>query len=149
LVKNWFNIKIADIDISEPTEIQVNQKIAVKARIDLATLTPNDVQIELYQGNVDADGEIVNGVPVVMDFQGADQQGYSSYTANITYTASGLQGLSLRVLPKHKDLSSPYEPKLILWASDPSAVRIHTLDSQLRGNDDVTSSAIAQHPVTL
>lgn len=149
LVKNWFNIKIAGIDISEPTEIQVNEKIAVKARIDLATLTPNDVQIELYQGNVDADGEIVNGVPVVMDFQGTDQQGYSVYTANITYTASGLQGLSLRVLPKHKYLSSPYEPKLILWASDPSAVRIHTLDSQLRANDDVASSAIAQHPVTL
>jgi len=149
LVEHWFNIKIEDIDISEPAEIQVNRTIAVKARVNLATLTPDDVQIELYQGSVDATGEIVHGIPVVMDFQGEDQQGRSIYTANITYTHSGLQGLSLRVLPKHPYLSSSYEPRLVLWATDPNAVRVHTLDSQSSGDDDVTSSAIAQHPVTL
>jgi starch phosphorylase len=117
LVDRWFNIKIENVDISEPPEIQVNQTIAVKARINLATLTPDDVQVELYQGSINANGEIVNGVPVVMTYQGQDQQGCSIYTTNITYTNSGLQGLSLRVLPKHEHLSSPYEPRLILWAS--------------------------------
>jgi len=58
LVEHWFNIKIDNIDISEPAEIQVNQKIAVKATVNLATLKPSDVQVELYQ--VDA---IVNGTP--------------------------------------------------------------------------------------
>ena len=149
LVEHWFNIKIEDIDISEPAEIQVNRTIAVKARVNLATLTPDDVQIELYQGSVDATGEIVNGIPVVMDFQGEDQQGCSIYTASITYTHSGLQGLSLRVLPKHKYLSSSYEPRLVLWATDPNAVKVHTLDSQSSGDDDVTTSVIAQHPVAL
>jgi starch phosphorylase len=149
LVEHWNYIKIEDIDISEPSEIHVNQNLAVKARLDLTTLTPDDVQVELYQGSVDASGEIVNGVPVVMEFQGEDKQGYSIYTANITYTASGLQGLSLRVLPKHQYLSSNYEPRLILWANDPSAVRVHSLDAQPSGNENVASSAIAQHPVTL
>lgn len=116
LVDHWFNIKIEDIDISESPEIQVNQKVAVKARVKLAPLTPNDVQVELYQGSIDATGEIVNGVPVVMHCQSGDQHGDSVYTADITYTNSGLQGLSLRVLPKHEHLSSPYEPRLILWA---------------------------------
>ncbi len=149
LVEHWNYIKIEDIDISEPSEIHVNQNLAVKARLDLTTLTPDDVQVELYQGSVDASGEIVNGVPVVMEFQGEDKQGYSIYTANITYTASGLQGLSLRVLPKHQYLSSNYEPRLILWANDPSAVRVHSLDAQPSGNENVVSSVIAQHPVTL
>ncbi len=149
LLECWNYIKIEDIDISEPAEILVNQSIAVKARINLATLSPNDVQLELYQGNVDASGEIVNGVSVVMEFQGEDRQGCSIYTADITYNTSGLQGLSLRVLPKHKYLSSPYEPRLVLWATDPSAVRVRTLNSQLSGDDNVASSAIAQHPVTL
>jgi starch phosphorylase len=84
--------------------------------LDLATLTNDDIQVELYQGAIDANGEIINGVPVVMDYQGEDTEGLSIYTANILYTTSGLQGLSLRVLPKHKYLSSPYEPRLILWA---------------------------------
>lgn len=149
LVQHWNYIKIEDIDISEPAEIQVNQNITVKTKIDLATLTPDDVQVELYQGNVDTNGEIIGGVPVVMQWQGKDNFSHSIYTASISYTHSGLQGLSLRVLPKHQNLSSPYEPRLILWANDPSAVRVHTLNGQVSQNDDVASGAIASHPVTL
>ncbi|MEB3338988.1 MAG: alpha-glucan family phosphorylase [Leptolyngbyaceae bacterium] len=130
LFDQWYNIKIVDIDVSLPgqgavavphapevaAEIQVNQTIAVKARINLQGLTPADVQIELYQGAINAAGDIANGVPVVMEFDGKDAQGHSIYTANTLYPTSGLQGLSLRVLPKHEYLSSPYEPGLILWA---------------------------------
>ncbi len=116
LVDQWFNIKIENIDISEPADIQVNQTIAVKARLDLATLNPDDVQVELYQGSINASGEIMDGSPVVMTYQGQDQQECGVYTGNITYGNSGLQGLSLRVLPKNEHLSSPYEPRLILWA---------------------------------
>ncbi|MEH1998812.1 MAG: alpha-glucan family phosphorylase [Nostoc sp.] len=117
LGEHWFNIKIKNIDASAPSDdIEVNQTVAVKAKLDLATLTNNDVQVELYQGAIDANGEIVNAVPVVMDYQGEDAQGLSIYTGNITYTASGLQGLSLRVLPKNQYLANPYEPRLIAWA---------------------------------
>ncbi len=116
LITHWYNIKIKDINVSSGTDIEVNQTISVVAKVDLATLTNNDVQVELYQGTIDANGEIVNGMSVAMDYQGDDQQGLSIYTANITYNTSGLQGLSLRVLPKHKYLSSPYEPRCIIWA---------------------------------
>jgi glycogen phosphorylase len=116
LFERWYDINIQDVDIAAPTELMVNQAVAVKTRINLAGLTPNDVQVELYQGAVNADGQIVNGVPVVMDYQGGDEHNNSIYTAEVVYTASGLQGLSLRVLPKHENLSSPYEPGLVLWA---------------------------------
>ena len=116
LGEHWFNIKIKDIDVSAASEIEVNQTVAVKAKVDLATLINDDVRVELYQGSIDANGEIVNAVPVVMDYQGQDSQGLSVYTADITYTTSGLQGLSLRVLPQNQYLSTPYEPRLIAWA---------------------------------
>jgi glycogen phosphorylase len=116
LGEQWFNIKIKDIDVSAVSEIEVNQTVAVKAKVDLATLKNDDVQVELYQGSIDANGDIVNAVPVVMDYQGQDPENASVYTANITYITSGLQGLSLRVLPRNQYLSSPYEPRLIAWA---------------------------------
>ncbi|MBC1219808.1 alpha-glucan family phosphorylase [Nostoc sp. UCD121] len=116
LGEHWFNIRIKDVDVSAASDIEVNQTVAVKAKVDLATLTNNDVQVELYQGAIDANGEIVNAVTVVMDYQGEDSQQLSIYTGNITYTASGLQGLSLRVLPKNPNLANPYEPRLIAWA---------------------------------
>jgi len=117
LFEQWYNIKIEDIDIAATKDLMVNQTVAVKSRINLAGLTADDVQIELYQGSVNANGQIVNGVPVVMDYQGTDEHNISIYTADISYSASGLQGLSLRVFPKHKHLSSLYEPGLVLWAS--------------------------------
>jgi glycogen phosphorylase len=116
LFERWHDIKIEDIDIAAPADLMVNQSVSVKTRINLAGLTADDVQLELYQGTVNADGQIVNGLPVVMDYQGTDEHNNSIYTGDVTYTASGLQGLSLRVLPKHEYLSSPYEPGLVLWA---------------------------------
>ncbi|MBK1990179.1 alpha-glucan family phosphorylase [Sphaerospermopsis aphanizomenoides BCCUSP55] len=116
LSEHWFNIKIKDIDVSAASEIEVNQTVSVKAKVDLATLINDDVRVELYQGSIDANGEIVNAVPVVMDYQGQDSEGLSIYTADLTYTTSGLQGLSLRVLPQNQYLANPYEPRLIAWA---------------------------------
>jgi len=116
LGEQWFNIKIKDVDVSAASDIEVNQTVSVKATVDLATLSNDDVQVELYQGSIDASGDIVNAVPVVMDYQGQNPDNSSLYTANITYTTSGLQGLSLRVLPRNQYLSSPYEPRLIAWA---------------------------------
>lgn len=117
LFEHWYSIKVEDIDIAASSDLMVNQSVAVKSRINLAGLTADDVQIELYQGSVNANGQIVNGVPVVMDYQGTDEHNVSIYTADISYGASGLQGLSLRVFPKHQNLSSLYEPGLVLWAS--------------------------------
>jgi starch phosphorylase len=116
LFEHWYDIKIEAVDISEPVDVKVNQAIAVKASLHLASLSPNDVQVELYQGTIDADGEIVNGVPVVMEWQESDSQGRSLYTGTIAYSASGLQGLSLRILPRHHNLSNPFALGLILWA---------------------------------
>ncbi|BAZ12902.1 putative glycogen phosphorylase [Calothrix sp. NIES-4071] len=113
---SWFNIKIKDINVSSGTDILVNQTVNVTAKVDLASLKKDDVQVELYQGAIDANGEIVNGEPVVMENKGTDENDLSTYTAEIVYNTSGLQGLSLRVLPKHEYLSSAYEPRLIVWA---------------------------------
>jgi glycogen phosphorylase len=116
LSQNWHNLKIKDINVSSTSDIKVNQTVTVQAKVDLATLTKDDVQVELYQGAIDANGEIINGESVVMENQGIDSQGLSTYAADVVYDTSGLQGLSLRVLPKHQYLSSAYEPRLIVWA---------------------------------
>ncbi|HEY9725620.1 MAG TPA: alpha-glucan family phosphorylase [Chroococcales cyanobacterium] len=116
LFEHWYDIKIEDVDVAAPSELMVNQPVAVKTRINLAGLTSDDIQVELYQGAVNADGQIMDGIPVAMDYQGTDEHNCSIYTADVIYNSSGLQGLSLRVLPKHENLSSPYEPGLVLWA---------------------------------
>ncbi|MBE9177315.1 alpha-glucan family phosphorylase [Oculatella sp. LEGE 06141] len=132
LFEHWYEMKIEGIDISTTTDVKVDQVIAVKARINLGALTPDDIQVELYQGAVNAEGEIADGVPMVMAYQGQDpaHATVALYTVDVAYSSSGLQGLTLRVLPRHDNLIHPFEPGLTLWAdhSTPSTVRDLHLD---------------------
>jgi starch phosphorylase len=116
LFEQWYNIKINSINYFEQEDVKVNQPIEVKANINLAGLQPQDVQVELYIGSVDDQGQIVEGKPIEMSFQSKDEGGNSIYVSEILYYSSGLQGLSLRILPKHEHLSHSHEPGLILWA---------------------------------
>jgi len=116
LTDHWYRIKVADVDVSTASDIQVCQQVGIKARVHLGALTADDVQVILYKGPVTETAEIVQGAPITMDYQGQDERGDSLYTAEIAYTSSGLQGLALQVLPHHDHLSSPYEMDLALWA---------------------------------
>ncbi|MBW4622848.1 MAG: alpha-glucan family phosphorylase [Cyanosarcina radialis HA8281-LM2] len=114
--ERWYNIKIESVEVDAPAEIQVDRTLGVKACIHLAGLTPDDVLVELYQGPVSTDGQITNATTAVMEEVAQDGQNRHIYTADIVYHASGLQGLTLRILPKHENLSNPYELGLIRWA---------------------------------
>ena len=116
MLKHWGHLKIHTVDVSAPEDINVNQSISVKSLISLGDLAPHDVQVELYKGAVDTNGKITNADTAVMTYQGQDSSGNSLYTSEIAYAASGLQGLSLRVIPNNANLSNPYELGLIEWA---------------------------------
>lgn len=118
LFEHWYDMKVDRVDVSSDGNVQVEQEILVTAYVRLGKLTADDVQVELYLGAVDENGEIANGQSVVMDYAGADSENpeTSVYRRAIAYRNSGFQGLSLRILPKHENLSSPYQPGLVLWA---------------------------------
>ena len=128
LFQHWYDIKIQEVHIFEPSQIQVYQPMKVQAHIALDNMNPSDVQVELYQGMVGVDGEIHDGEATPMtyvgQFDGNGKGAYSLYETEIAYDSSGLQGLSLRVMPSHPYLSSAYEPRLVLWAQ-PETVQIH------------------------
>ncbi|ESA36848.1 alpha-glucan phosphorylase [Leptolyngbya sp. Heron Island J] len=123
LSRYWEHIAVHEISLSHDTNLQVNEPLQVTARVQLGELQPTDVSVEFYQGGIDIDGELRGGQAVAMIYRGQDADGSSLYTLNVAYYNSGLQGFSLRVLPNHDYLSSPYMPRLIYWA-DPDRVRI-------------------------
>ncbi len=116
MFQQWAHLKINSVDVSAPEDINVNQPIAVKSLINLGSLEPHDIQVELYKGSIDTNGKITDADTAPMTYQGKDSAGNSLYTTEIAYSASGLQGLSLRVLPHNPHMSNPYELGLIQWA---------------------------------
>ena len=142
LNESWYDIKIEAINIAAPTDLQVNQSFDVNAQIDLGHLTADDILVELYQGTVQVDGEMHSGVPIPMDYQGQNGSGKSLYGAKLQYSSSGLQGLSLRILPKHRYLNSSLDPRLILWAQ-PDEVHVSMGTSVSSSTPAATPAAIA------
>ncbi len=116
LFEQWYHVRIHSVDVSQRKELEVNQTVNVTAKINLAGLTFKDVKVELYMGKLDDKGDIVNGYALGMTYQGTQDGNISIYQTDIHYSVSGLQGLSLRILPDHPHLASPSEPGLILWA---------------------------------
>ena len=117
LRRSWSEVKIADVKADVPAEVKVGSQIKVQALIHLGVLSPKDVSVELYHGPLDAKGEIERSEITSMDCVESKGEGDYVFLGVISCHTSGRYGYTLRVLPHHEDLSNPYEPGLILWAS--------------------------------
>ena len=116
--QHWSSIRIDNIEMDEMPEIKVGEQVTVRAQVHLGPLTPEDVAVEIYQGPVDPQGNIINAVAVRMHCS-ASQGGKDNnctFEGVIPCRSSGLHGYSVRILPRHRDLNNPYELGLILWA---------------------------------
>jgi glycogen phosphorylase len=84
--------------------------------VQLGSLQPQDVVVELYLGRVDTRGEIVEGRAIAMHPE-SNSGGDYVYAGEATPAESGLHGFTIRVRPNHPDLSTPFVPGLIVWAN--------------------------------
>jgi starch phosphorylase len=74
--------------------------------------------VELYLGSLNSAGEIIKGTPIPMEYSGESSAAGTIFKGSLAYHSSGLQGLTLRVLPKNQYMAHPHELGLILWADD-------------------------------
>jgi glycogen phosphorylase len=92
--------------------------VQARARVQLGTLSPDDVVVELYSGRLDSQGNITAAESSPMRVVRAAGNGAHLYESSASaWHASGLHGYTIRVLPHHRYLNSPFVPGLITWAS--------------------------------
>jgi len=118
--QHWWAVRIDSVGMEEVPEVKVGAEVTVTAHVHLGSLKPEDVAVETYQGSVDPQGGISDGEAILMncaDCSISDGDGNYTFEGKIPCRSSGLHGFSVRVLPRHKDLSNPHELGLILWAS--------------------------------
>ena len=111
----WPDLRVFPVK-NDISEIRLGENIQLSARVALSALTPDDVAVEVVSGTIDAGGEITNPETIRMQPAGKDDSGVQLFQAVLTpSTKTGLHGYSVRVLPKHQDLISPFLPGLITW----------------------------------
>jgi starch phosphorylase len=127
---SWADVSIESVDVQttaagngSPAEqilhqpqLEVGSYLEVTAKVRLGKLKPEDVAVEIYYGIMDSVGHINSGEVTEMEFVGQDgNPDVSQFKGSIPCKVSGQHGYSVRIRPKHEDMSEPYEPGLILW----------------------------------
>jgi starch phosphorylase len=132
LTASWGDVRVLDVQ-APMADATVGMELPVRAHVHLGALRPEDVAVQLYDGPVDSQGNIVGGKAVEMAVaqpgesngtasapgdgqETAPGPGVFAYSGAIPCTSSGLHGYSVRVLPRHPDLPHTYQPGLITWA---------------------------------
>jgi len=115
----WGQIRIESLraEPAEGQELKVGDQLQVQAEVNLGTLNPTDVTVELFYGPLDAEGLIVQAQTIPMLIAQSRGKGVFVFAGGITCTTSGRHGYTLRIVPNHEDLGHPFEMGLILWGA--------------------------------
>jgi starch phosphorylase len=115
LQRGWGGVRIEGVEAAGADPMHVGSELKVQARVQLGSLSAEDVEVQLFHGLVDSFGEIPQPRTVTMSHNGAPASGSWLFTGTIPCRTSGQHGYAVRVLPRHKDLSNPFEPGLVCW----------------------------------
>jgi starch phosphorylase len=120
LSQDWGQVQILTIQTDEDDtakELAVGDELTVRASVQLGTIKPQEVRVEVYTGRLDLDGEISDGCAVPMQCQGpADGEGTYAFVGKIPCQQAGPHGYAVRVVPCHPHQCHPYASGLIRWA---------------------------------
>lgn len=112
----WSNVKVESVEVVGGDQIEVGAQLKVLAHVHLGGLAPEEVNVELYHGNLDAMGSINAAQSISMSGNGPSAtKGIHTFVGQIPCRNSGQHGYAVRVLPKHRFLPRVYEPGLIRW----------------------------------
>jgi starch phosphorylase len=112
----WNSVEVVAVEARLPEDIRVDAEIPISVRLRTGTLKPEDLSVQLCFGTVDSDQNITAAETLPMTYV-SDQGGDGLlFQTKVICRRSGMQGFTVRVLPRHEDLANPHATGLILWA---------------------------------
>ncbi len=111
----WSDVQVGKVDVVSRGELQVGGNLDVRAQVRLGSVDPSEVVVEIYQGQVDSEGNILSGSPLAMECKGSANSDYYTYVGSIPCRQSGRLGFAVRVLATHDGLASKYDTGLLRW----------------------------------
>ena len=113
--QHWPDVSVQEILDESTPQARVGEQITVRVRVALGHLTPADVAVELYQGRINAQGELTEAEPSQMECAESQGDGIHTYVATLQLADSGDYGYTVRILPDHVELCGPGELALVSW----------------------------------
>jgi glycogen phosphorylase len=114
---HWNTLKVLSVTVDAHESFKVGDDCVVHAWMDLGKLTQDDISVELFFGSLNAKGDIDAPSTSLMKCITTGAESKKEFIGTITLQSSGRIGQTVRVMPKHPDILSPFREGLILWAS--------------------------------
>jgi starch phosphorylase len=112
----WSKVSVINLVHGKEEEITVGSRLKVRAEISTGELGPDDVNVELYFGNINPAGEIIEGAALPMSQVEKQTNGHYIYEGQMLCLTTGQFGFTVRIIPMHKNMARKFEPGLITWA---------------------------------
>jgi starch phosphorylase len=120
LTRSWRDVYIESVEASAQEKLQVGDDMRVRAWVNLGELSHEDLAVQIYHGAIDQNGNITEGEIVPMTYaEDGGKNNLAMFSGAIRYFKSGRHGFTVRIVPHHDDLLSPFETGLLHWASEP------------------------------
>jgi len=111
----WSQVKVESVEAPGGEMLRVGSDFRVKVRVNLGTFSPDDVEVQLCHGVLDAMSEIADPRATTLT-PGTERNGSTVlFSGSVPCRSSGQFGFSVRVLPKHVNLQHSFEPGLVTW----------------------------------
>jgi len=115
LRQNWGEVRVEKVEAHRDGQAQVGEEYEVAAEIRLGPISPNDVRVELYYGQLSADRHLSAAQSLPMQVEKDLGQGRHLYVGRIPCDHSGMHGYTVRICPLHPDLNHFAATGLIAW----------------------------------
>lgn len=112
----WSQVHLVDIESSAGVGVTVCDEVEFRVRVALGPLSADDVTVQVCLGSAGAQGRIEDYDAITMAAQGRTDGGLEEYVVRAQFGKSGLNGYTVRVLPRHPHLATPHVPGLVRWA---------------------------------
>jgi starch phosphorylase len=113
VVGEWGQVRIESVDAPVADPHRVGATIPVSVKVNLGSVKPGDVEVQLCYGLIDAMGEVAD--PKVLSLSPGTADRVTTFAGSLPCGASGQFGFGVRVLPRHANLANPFEPGLVTW----------------------------------
>ncbi|MFE6892298.1 alpha-glucan family phosphorylase [Streptomyces sp. NPDC057694] len=114
----WPRVAVDHVEAST-TSAELGATLALHVRVALGELGPDDVEVQVVAGRVDAEDSIAEAATAPLKpVTGPDEDGRWSYEGPLSLDHPGPYGYTVRILPVHRLLASPAETGLVTVPSE-------------------------------
>jgi len=112
---NWHQVSVVEVMSDRARQHNVGDQVTVRAGIQLGSLRPEDVEVQIFQGKIGGDRQLSKANATSMSFLETNGDGICQYEGHIALQASGVHGYAVRIVPFHDHQNSIYSTGLVTW----------------------------------